>query len=129
MDKPDKSEVDRFIVEEIDSVPHLEALLLLWRRRPSAWLTEDVAQMLYVPPQEAEKLLQDLTQRGLITLVPGEPNRYAYPAAAQEEDRLLEMVDATYRRELVRISNLIHSKAPAAVREFARAFRFTRDGK
>jgi len=129
MENPDNTEVDRFIVKEIDSVPHLEALLLLWRRRPSAWLAEDVAQMLYVPPQNAEKLLQDLAQSGLVAVVSGSPDRFAYHPASEERDKLIEMVEATYRRELVRITHLIHSKAPAAVREFARAFRFTRDGE
>ena len=42
---------------------------------------------------------------------------------------ILKQVEATYRRELVRVANMIHSKAPAAVREFARAFRFTKDRK
>lgn len=129
MENPGKQDVDRFITEEIDSVPHLEALLLVWRRRPGTWLADDMAQMLYVPPQSAERLLQDLAQRGLVAMIPGEPARYAYQSVSSEEDSLLEAIDITYRRELVRISNMIHSKAPAAVREFARAFRFTRDGK
>jgi DNA-binding MarR family transcriptional regulator len=129
MENPGKQDVDRFITEEIDSVPHLEALLLVWRRRPRTWLADDMAQMLYVPRQNAERLLQDLAQRGLVAMTPGEPARYAYESVSSEEDRLLEAIDVTYRRELVRISNMIHSKAPAAVREFARAFRFTRDGK
>jgi len=129
MENPDKQEVDRFIVEEIDSVPHLEALLLVWRRRPNAWLAEEMAQMLYVPVPNAEKLLQDLARRGLVDVLPGTPDRYAYRPESQEEDKLLEQVEATYRRELVRVANMIHSKAPAAVREFARAFRFTKDRK
>jgi hypothetical protein len=36
-------------------------------------------------------------------------------------------VDATYRRELVRISSMIHSKPSPAVRQFARAFRLKKD--
>jgi hypothetical protein len=33
-DETTKKEVDQFILDEIDSVPHLEALLLLWNTRP-----------------------------------------------------------------------------------------------
>jgi hypothetical protein len=36
-DDPEPKEVDRFILEEIDSVPHLEALLLLWRNNAKKW--------------------------------------------------------------------------------------------
>ena len=36
-------------------------------------------------------------------------------------------VDTTYRRELIRVSRLIHSKPSAAVREFARAFRLKKE--
>ncbi len=39
----------------------------------------------------------------------------------------MESVDAVYRKEVVRISSLIHSKAPAGVRDFARAFRIKKD--
>jgi hypothetical protein len=38
-----------------------------------------------------------------------------------------EAVAVTYSRELVRLSTLIHSRASLAVREFARAFRFTKE--
>jgi len=34
---PTKEEVDRFILQYIDSVPQLEALLLAWESRPRQW--------------------------------------------------------------------------------------------
>ncbi len=40
---------------------------------------------------------------------------------------LLQEVDAVYRKEVVRISSMIHSKAPAGLRDFARAFRIKKD--
>ena len=53
--------------------------------------------------------------------------QYSYESGSAEKDRLMELVETAYRKELMRISRMIHSKAPAAVREFARAFRFTKD--
>jgi hypothetical protein len=44
-----------------------------------------------------------------------------------DRDQLVEQVEKTYRREVVRISNMIHSKPAASLREFARAFRLKRD--
>src|SRR5690242_14919188 len=40
--------VDEFILEKIDSVSHLEALLLLWNSRPKQWSPDEIASRLYV---------------------------------------------------------------------------------
>jgi len=116
-------EVDRFILGEIDSVPHLEALLLLWNSRPRQWSLEELAAYLYIPVERTRQLLYDLQQRELVVM---HDNRCLYNSS-DARDRLMGAVDSTYRRELVRISNMIHSKASPAVREFARAFRFKKD--
>jgi len=120
-------EVFRFILEEIDSVPHLEALLLLWHNRAQPWAVPGVAKRLYVNPDTARQLLLDLHRRHLIATVPGSTELYRFDAGSPEKDRLIGEVDATYRRELVRISTIIHSKASTAVREFAKAFRITKE--
>ncbi len=62
-------QVDQFILDEIDSVPHLEALLLVWSRRPKRWSTEEMARELYVQPERAAKILQDLVNRSLISAI------------------------------------------------------------
>jgi len=118
------SEIDKFILEEIDSVPHLEAVLLLWKHRPRRWTVAEIASSLYVDQDMAEQILKDLANRRLITM----EDRDVYFCEPDEElSRLLQCVGTAYSRELIRISRLIHSKAPAALREFARAFRFTKD--
>lgn len=40
---------------------------------------------------------------------------------------MISQLEAIYRREIVRISTLIHAKPSAAIRDFARAFRFTKE--
>ncbi len=120
---PDREEVDRFILGEIESVPHLEALLLMWKRQPDQWSIEQMAEALYISPEAAQPILLDLKQRGFANL---ESGSYSYQATAQRNE-LIARVDRTYRRELVRISTMIHTKPSAAVRAFARAFRFTKD--
>lgn len=127
LDESRKSQVDQFINDQIDSVPHLEALLLVWNNRPKAWSVEEMARSLYVRPEMAEKILDTLAQKNLVAR--GGPNgqAFVYESRSEQMDRLLADVDATYRKELVRISSMIHSKASAAVRDFARAFRFVKD--
>jgi hypothetical protein len=120
------SQVERFIIEQIDSVPHLEALLLLWKARPEPRSVEDMARALYVPAEVAERVLSDLSSRDLIVRGSEAPNSYHYNATS-ERDALLKEVDTTYRTQLIRISGLIHSKASVAVRDFARAFRLKKD--
>jgi hypothetical protein len=126
---PAPEEVNQFILEEIDSVPYLEALLMLWNTRPKLWSVEGMAKALYVSPETAHKILQDVAQRGLIVPVsaPGAAEQYGYQSQSADRDALLRAVESTYRRELVRVSTMIHSKASPAVREFARAFRFTKE--
>jgi predicted transcriptional regulator len=121
-----KEAVDAFIREEIDSVPHLEALLLIWRNRPRAWSVAEMAKALYVTEEVAEKILQGLAQRNLIGTTKTS-DAYHYEPTSEAKDKLMAKLDETYRRELVRVSAMIHSKASAAVREFARAFRFKKD--
>lgn len=122
-DNPLRLEVDRFILSEIDSVPHLEALLLLWNSRPKQWPVEEVAAFLYIPPDRTHQILQELQQRDLVVITYGG----CFYNPAYSRDSLMADIDRTYRRELVRISNMIHSKASPAVREFARAFRLKKD--
>ncbi len=118
--------VHQFVYEQIDSVPHLEALLLLWNSRPQPWLVENLAKRLYVDVSVARTLLRDLARRQLVVAVADTPDSFCYESASVEKDQLIAAVDLTYRREVVRISTLIHTKPSSSVQEFARAFRFTK---
>lgn len=124
---PDRNQIDRFILDEIDSVPQLEALLLIWNNRPKEWSCEDMAKALYVSDDIAQTILKDLASRRLIDEISGSRGQFALLAESPEKEVMLAALDRTYRRELVRISTMIHSKASRAVRDFARAFRFTKD--
>lgn len=118
-----KPEVDHFIIHQIESVPHLEALLLLWNQRPRRWSLQEMTKALCISSDVTQGILHDLQQRGLAT---GDDGGYSYDPSSTH-DSLIAEVDRTYRRELVRISRMIHSKASPAVREFARAFKFKKD--
>lgn len=119
--------VERFIVAKIESVPHLEALLLLWNTRPKDWTAQELAQRLYVSTEAAGRILLDLLAEELITDTSCLPKQYRCTSSSEESTRLLNTLDKAYRTDLIRISNLIHSKPASAVREFARAFRFTKE--
>jgi predicted ArsR family transcriptional regulator len=123
-----RTRVDQFIGDEIDSVPHLEALLLVWNRRPKQWSAEEMARELYTQPERAAKILQDLVNRSLISASQEtNPNSFFYESKSIERDDLLDALDRIYRAEVVRVSTMIHAKGSPAVRDFARAFRFTKE--
>jgi|SRR5579885_3159075 hypothetical protein len=117
-------DVYRFLVNQIESIPHLEALLLLWRSRPEAWAPEELARRLFVPPEAAREAADDLVRRQLVAANSG---NYHYEADGGSRDQLVECVAEVYKHNLVAVSNLIHAKPGNAVREFARAFRFTKE--
>ena len=117
--------VDRFLLEQIDSVPHLEALLLLWNSRPKAWSVDEMAKALFLGSGPSKDILDKLVRKHLIVLDSVSGNYQYQPDPSI--DALLFAVNSAYRRELIRISRLIHAKAPAAVREFAKAFRFKKE--
>lgn len=130
MTEPDPAnaniDVDQFFRDQIDTVPHLEALLLFWNNRPRSWSIEKTAERLFLSPEETKGILADLARKHLIETVPGSSDSYRYQPQA-DRDRLIGSVDATYRRELIRVSRLIHSKPSAAVRAFAQAFRVKKE--
>lgn len=127
MEATRRLQVDRFILEQIDSVPQLEALLLLFNSQPKAWSTEEMANSLYVRDDVAVKILDSLLQRNLIARDSKSPDGYFYSGEDEGRNTLLEAVDAIYRKEVVRVSSMIHAKGSAGVRDFARAFRIKKD--
>jgi hypothetical protein len=117
--------VESFIHAEMDSVPHLEALLLLWRNAPNAWSAAQIAAHLYISQGQGAAIAEDLHRRGLIARDPS--GSFFYDQSRGELNALVEAVDASYRRDLIRISGIIHSKASPGIRAFADAFRLRKD--
>jgi DNA-binding IclR family transcriptional regulator len=124
-----REQIDRFIVDEIDSVPQLEALLLIWNRRPRTWTSADLSRELYVSADFAHEILRYLAQHRFVVEVEEKTGCYILKLRSEETEDLLSALDKVYRRELVRISNLIHEKSSRALRDFASAFRFKKEGR
>ena len=120
-----QSEIDRFILDRIDTVPRLEAILFFWRDRSQMSSAEGLAKYLWVKPDLAKEILHDLARSGFLDVV-AESEEYRY-RSDPENDRLIDLLNSVYRKELIRVTTMIHSKPSAAVREFARAFRMKKD--
>lgn len=121
-------EVIQFIEERIESVPHLEALLLVWESGATRWRPHEIAARLYVTPARAGAILEELVNRQLVR--PGEDEGgmcYQYDGAWDPTGERMAQVAATYRHQLMRVTTFIHSKASMAVHDFARAFRIKKE--
>jgi hypothetical protein len=116
-----------YILEKIDTVPHLEAVMLIWSSRPVGWTAEELATRLYLPTEKVIGILNDLVRQQLVQQNPSSPTKHSYLPRNAEQDEWMYKVDVAYRRELVRISTMLHTKTSASVREFARAFRIKKD--
>jgi DNA-binding transcriptional regulator GbsR (MarR family) len=117
----------QFILGNLDSVPHLEALMLLWNSRPVGWTCQELASRLYISPEKVNDLVKDLVALRLVMESRGPGPKYSYFSRSEDQDNMMLLVDAAHRRDLIRISTMIHSKASSAVREFARAFRIKKE--
>ncbi len=121
------ADVQRFIHANIDTVPQLEAVLLLWATTPEVWSCDALAQRLYIRSEACAEMLAVLERRRLIARCADEPLSFRYDSAWDESGRLMHEVAAAYKRQLVPITTYIHSKGPSAVRDFARAFDLKKD--
>jgi len=122
-----REQIDRFLVDEIDTVPQLEALLLIWNRRPKKWYCSEIAKALYISQELAQDVIRHLVQHRLLNRMEPGADCYELRIDSEEQQRLLEGLDTAYRHELVRVSTLIHAKTSRAVRDFASAFRFKKE--
>jgi hypothetical protein len=129
MQEPIPEDVKQFILDSIDSVAQLEALLLLRSDLQADWTTRKVAERLYLSEQETIPLLARLCTDGLLTVTEQEPPVYRYRPDSSELRHMVDRLAETYSTHLVPITNLVHSKARTRLQKFADAFKFLRKEK
>jgi predicted DNA-binding transcriptional regulator YafY len=118
-------EVMRFIQERIDSVPELEALLMM-SEDLRAWSAAEISRRVYVSPEKAAAILEALVRQKLVA--PGAAaGVFEFRPTDEQERDLIAAVMLSYRKNLSLIATLIHEKASGSIREFARAFDLKKD--
>ena len=120
-------EVIQFVADHLHTVPHLEAVLLIWQNPLNRWTSEVLASRIYVSSAMARSILDDLSRDGLLRSAPADAGEYVYNPGWDAERQLLPRLADLYRRQLVQVTKLIHSKGSSSVREFARAFQIKKD--
>ena len=117
--------VGRFVLQNIDSIAHLEALLLLYGSTEAAWESEAVARRLYISTDSAQQILERLALLGLATKA---SQAFRFPADNAELHEQIRELASYYTTHLIAVTTLNHSKPPASrIQEFAKAFVFRRE--
>lgn len=119
--------IAQFILEKIDSVAQLEALVLLRDNPKENWSAQALANRLYISEQQTAELVIRLCAHGFVIATASEPPLYRYQPSSIELQQTVDRVVEVYSKHLVPVTNLIHSKAKTRVQEFANAFKFRKD--
>lgn len=121
-EEPLAEEVRDLVLRCIDTVAQLEALLFL-REHPTERLdAASVAKRLYAPAGQMAAALAGLCNDGFLVR---EDELYRYAPASDDQGKVNALAKA-YARQLIPITNLIHSK-PRNIRAFSDAFKFRKD--
>ena len=121
---PIPEETQRFILLAIPSVPYLEALLLLRGSPQLSWDAEQVARRLYLNDKAAQGLLDQLYAAGVVSADGDGGSTFCYAPQSEHMRSMIDGLAEIYSRNLIGISNLIHSKTNMKARQFADAFVF-----
>lgn len=121
------ADIAQFIVEKIDAVAQVEALLLLRSAPEQEWDVEAVAKRLYVDEGQAATTLTRLLEERLIVRSALNQSLYRYEPFSSDLKQLIDRLAEVYVKQLVPVTNLIHSKPKSRVQEFADAFKIRKD--
>jgi hypothetical protein len=122
------TEIKRFILTSIDSVPHLEAILLFRRHLQEEWDAKALAQRLYIPEKKAAEILAELNGGGFIAVRQDGPLLlYHYQPRSAELKELIDQLADIYVKHLVEVTNLIHFKINKQAQQLGDAFKWQKE--
>lgn len=119
-------DVRGFILENIDSIAQLEGLLLLRADPQLGYKAGTIAERLYITESEADFLLSQLVERGLL-IKDDKTQLYSYQPKSEELRDMIKKLSDIYSHYLLAVTHLVHSKSKSRVQEFANAFRIRKE--
>jgi len=117
-------DIQRFILSSIDSVPQLEAILLLRSNPNKDWDAKSMSQQLFLTEKRAEEILVNLSDIGLAEAT--EEGAYHYHPSTEMREIFNRIADC-YAKNLIDVTNLIHSKTNRNAQDFGDAFRWRKE--
>jgi hypothetical protein len=125
--EPIPEHIRRYILACVSSVPYLEAMLLIRKEAEQLWDSNRVAARLYANQATVENILANLCENGVLVLVANTTPLYRYQPRSPELDETLGQLADVYAKNLVAVTDLIHSNTGKKVQQFADAFKWRKD--
>lgn len=120
-------DIRRFILTSIDSVPHLEALLILRYDPKVEWDAKGMSQRLYISEKRTVELLENLLAAGFVAVKRGDVSVYYYSPVSEELRGMMTRLADIYAKQLVEVTNLIHSNISKQAQQFGDAFKWQKE--
>ena len=117
------ADIREFIVNCIDSIAQLEALLLLQREPNAGWSSGEIAGRLYIKEADALEVLERLRGEELVSK---SDDTYRFDPKPEERREIVARLADLYARHLIPVTDLVHTKPPR-IRAFADAFKLRKD--
>lgn len=119
---PISDEVRRFIISNIPSIPHLEALLLVRSEPDRQWSISELAKRLFINEQETQAILEYLKTVGVVKTAEENSAFYQYYTPYDDLKKLIDNLAVVYSASLIEVTNIIHSNMDHKAIKFANAF-------
>jgi len=120
-------DVRRFVLNSIDSIAQLEALLIFRGNPETEWSVPTMAARLYIAQDQVAAMLTRMAADGFLIATDGDATVYRYLPRPEELAPLVDRLAEEYSRHLVAITKLIHAKQSMRINEFADAFKLRKD--
>jgi DNA-binding IscR family transcriptional regulator len=125
MRDPIPENLHRLILTSIPSVPFLEALLVFRASSDRAVTLRELSSRLYIPEKAAFELVLQLREAGIVKPEDGsDAQRYA---PEPELANMLDLLAAFYSKNLIGVTEVIHSRTGRRAQQFADAFKWRKD--
>ena len=125
--EPIPDELRRFILTSVPSVPFVEAMLLYMAKAGTALSVDEIARGLYMPRGAAAQVVDALHEAQVVSADPAQPEASRFAPASPELDEMLRNLANFYARDLIGVTDLIHSRTARRAQQFADAFRLRKD--
>lgn len=120
-------ELKRFILLSIPSVPYLEAVLLLHSDPGKTWDFKEILRRLYLDDTAGEALFPELKAGGILAVDPDRPSQCQYRPRTEALRQMIDLLAVVYPKNLVEVSQMIHSKLSRKAQQIADAFKLRKD--
>lgn len=121
-------DIRQFLLGRIDSIAEMEALVMLSRAPQLTCSVEQVSQRLYIPAEEARRILERLAAGGIAEPVDVQQG-WRLAALPERDAATVQRLVQLYATHLIPITNLIHGKGGQRIRQFADAFQLRKKDK